>query len=53
MQSLTVKACAKLLRVSVGTIANWEAARSQIPYTAYKLMRVLRAHKLLGRAGHA
>ncbi|AKC81262.1 hypothetical protein XB05_05800 [Xanthomonas arboricola] len=50
MQSLTVKACAKLLRVSVRTIANWEAARSQIPYTAYKLMRVLRGRKLLGPA---
>ncbi|OOW80187.1 hypothetical protein Xvtw_19890 [Xanthomonas campestris pv. vitiswoodrowii] len=50
MQSLTVKACAKLLRVSVRTIANWEAGRSQIPYTAYKLMRVLRGGKLLGPA---
>ncbi|WP_279627091.1 VC1465 family Xer recombination activation factor [Xanthomonas populi] len=50
MQSLTVKACAQLLRVSVRTIANWESARSEIPYSAYKLMRVLRGRKLLGPA---
>jgi transcriptional regulator with XRE-family HTH domain len=48
MLQLTVQACADLLRVSVRTVSNWEAARSQIPYTAYKLMRVLRGTKLLG-----
>ena len=45
---LTIRDCAALLRVSVRTVANWEAARSRIPYSAYKLMRVLRGGKLLG-----
>ncbi|WP_185820090.1 VC1465 family Xer recombination activation factor [Xanthomonas sp. GW] len=45
---LSIRDCAALLRVSVRTVANWEAARSRIPYTAYKLMRVLRGGKLLG-----
>lgn len=45
---LSIPDCAKLLRISVRTVSNWEAARARIPYTAYKLMRVLRGGKLLG-----
>lgn len=47
---LTVPTCATLLRVSERTIRNWEAGSTRIPYTAFKLMRVLRGGKYLGPA---
>lgn len=40
----------KLFRVSERTIRNWEAGRVGIPYTAFKLMRILRGYELPGQA---
>jgi transcriptional regulator with XRE-family HTH domain len=45
---LTVQACAKLLRVSVRTVQNWESGTYRIPHAPYKLMRILRGGKYLG-----
>ena len=39
---LTVPQTAKLLHVSVRTVHNWEAGTVRVPFTAYKLMRILR-----------
>lgn len=44
---LGVPACAKLLRVSERTIRNWEAGTTRVPYAAYRLMRLLRAGRVL------
>lgn len=43
---LTIPAAAKLFRVTVRTLQNWESGRVRVPYAAYKLMRVLRGHEL-------
>lgn len=43
-----VEACADLLQVSERTVRNWESGSARIPYTAYKLMRLLRGGKVLG-----
>jgi DNA-binding transcriptional regulator YiaG len=47
---LTVEGAAKLLRVSPRTVQNWEAGRTEVPYSAYKLMRILRGYRLPGDA---
>lgn len=40
----------KLFRVTERTVRNWEAGRVRIPYTAFKLLRILRGGELPGRA---
>ena len=40
--NLSVADAAQLLRVSERTIHNWESAQTRIPYTAYKLLRIVR-----------
>lgn len=37
---------AELLHVSARTVRNWESGRSQVPYSAFKLLRVLRGYEL-------
>ena len=46
--ALSVPAAGKLFRVSERTIRNWEAGRVGVPYTAFKLMRILRGFELPG-----
>ncbi|GAE60039.1 hypothetical protein XPN_1945, partial [Xanthomonas arboricola pv. pruni MAFF 301427] len=48
---LTHEAMAKLLHVSLRTIHNWEAARTRIPHSAYKLVRLLASGKYLDGPG--
>ena len=47
---LTIEQTAKLLRVSIRTLHNWENGRVRIPYAAYKLIRILRGYELPGPA---
>ena len=47
---LTVPETAKLLRVTQRTVQNWESGRVRVPYSAYKLMRILRGYELPGNA---
>jgi hypothetical protein len=42
----SMAAAARLLRVSVRTVRNWEHGRSRVPYSAFKLMRVLTGYAL-------
>lgn len=39
---------ADLLHVTLRTVKNWESGRATIPYTAYKLLRVMGRHELPG-----
>ncbi len=48
---LTHEAMAKLLHVSLRTVHNWEAARTRIPHSAYKLVRLLASGKHLDGPG--
>jgi DNA-binding transcriptional regulator YiaG len=41
-------AAAKLLHVSERTLHNWESGVHEIPYTAYKLLRLLSYSELPG-----
>lgn len=43
-------AAAKLLHVTERTVHNWETGRTRIPYSAFKLMRILRGFELPGDA---
>jgi len=45
---LSVPEAGKLFRVTPRTVQNWEAGRAMVPYTAYKLMRILRGWELPG-----
>lgn len=45
---MTHQDCAKLLRVSVRSIQNWEAAAVRIPHSAYRLVRMISNGKHLG-----
>lgn len=45
---MTHQDCAKLLRVSVRTLQNWEASAVRIPHAAYKLLRTISSGKHLG-----
>jgi transcriptional regulator with XRE-family HTH domain len=47
---LSVPEAAQLLRVSERTIQYWESGRVRVPYSAYKLMRILRGYELPGHA---
>ncbi|UUZ70719.1 VC1465 family Xer recombination activation factor [Polaromonas sp. P1(28)-8] len=41
---------AKLLHVSLRTLQNWLSGRHEVPYAAYKLVRLLRYMELPGKA---
>lgn len=49
---LGIESCADLLQVSERTIRNWESSSARVPYAAYRLMRVMRAGKVLGPDWH-
>lgn len=40
--------CAKFLHVSERTLHNWESGRHDIPFAAYKLLRLVNGHELPG-----
>jgi len=44
--ALTLQACADLLCVAKRTVINWEKGRSRIPYSAFKLVRIMRHYEL-------
>ena len=44
------KVAAALLGVTVRTVCNWEAKRCRVPYSAFKLMRILSGYALPGEA---
>lgn len=44
------KATAQLLRVTLRTVRNWERGATRPPYSAFKLMRILRCYELPGEA---
>ena len=48
---LTVPQAAKVLHVTERTLHNWESGATRIPYSAYKLMRILRGCELPLLAG--
>jgi transcriptional regulator with XRE-family HTH domain len=47
---LTRQAAADLLGVTERTVRNWEAKRARVPYSAFKLMRILSGYELPGAA---
>lgn len=49
-QGLSRPDVAKLLRVTERTLQNWESGTHEIPYSAYKLMRLLTREELPGKA---
>jgi len=44
---LSLASTAQLLRVSLRTVQCWESGTHRIPYSSYKLLRVLRGHHFL------
>lgn len=48
--SLTHPEAAQLLHVSLRTLQNWLSARHEVPYSAYKLLRLMRYMELPGDA---
>lgn len=48
-QGLTHPEAAKLLHVSLRTLQNWLSGKHQIPYMAFKLLRLLRYMELPGK----
>ncbi len=47
MNRLSVEDAAKLLQVTSRTIAHWESGVTRIPYSAFKLLRILASGELL------
>ena len=47
---LSQRSCSNALGVSERTIRNWEQGRTEIPYSAFKLLRVLTGGELPGEA---
>jgi len=50
MNRLSVDETAKLLQVTSRTIAHWESGVTRIPYSAFKLLRILANGELLPTA---
>ena len=48
--ALTVHQAAAQLGVTRRTIRNWEAGRTQVPYSAFELLRILSGYALPGKA---
>lgn len=47
---LDLKGCAKLLHVTERTLHNWESCKHDIPYSAYRLLRLLNRMELPGKS---
>ena len=47
---MDLPACAQFLHVSARTVHNWESGKHDIPYSAYRLMRLLNFMELPGKA---
>lgn len=47
---LDLPGCAKLLHVTERTLHNWESGKHEIPYAAYRLLRLLNRMELPGDA---
>lgn len=47
---MTRRDAARVLGVTLKTIRNWEAGRSRVPYSAFKLLRILGGYALPGQA---
>ena len=45
---LSPRSCSDVLGVSIRTINNWEKGRTAIPYSAFKLLRILAAGEIPG-----
>lgn len=50
LHRLTIERAADLLHVTARTVANWESGDTRIPYSAFKLLRILVGHELPGAA---
>ena len=50
MSRLSQSEAAAVLGVTAKTIQNWEQGVSRIPYSAYKLLRILRGYELPSKA---
>lgn len=47
---LTIRGAGELLRVTRRTVRNWEQGKARVPYSAFKLMRILSGYALPGEA---
>lgn len=47
---MDLSACAQFLHVSTRTVHNWESGKHDIPYAAYKLLRLLNRMELPGQS---
>lgn len=47
---LDLEGCAKLLHVTERTLHNWESGKHDIPYSAYRLLRLLNRMELPGKS---
>lgn len=50
--AMTRDQAAAVLGVAPKTVRNWEAGRSRVPYSAFKLLRILGGYALPGQAWH-
>jgi transcriptional regulator with XRE-family HTH domain len=46
LSGLSKKEAAEMLRVTYRTLHNWESGRIQVPYAAFKLLRILTGYEL-------
>nr|WP_103967501.1 VC1465 family Xer recombination activation factor [Nitrosomonas ureae] len=46
LSRLSVDEVAQMLRVTCRTVRNWESGRVQVPYAAFKLLRILTGYEL-------
>lgn len=47
---MDLAACAKFLHVTQRTLHNWESGKHDIPFAAYKLLRLMNRMELPGRS---
>lgn len=50
LSGLSKKEAAEMLQVTYRTWHNWESGRIQVPYAAFKLLRILTGYELPGDA---
>ncbi|MBP9871059.1 MAG: hypothetical protein KBC53_06115 [Nitrosomonas sp.] len=50
LSGLSKKEAANMLFVTYRTLHNWESGRVQVPYAAYKLLRILTGYDLPGES---
>lgn len=46
LSGLSVEEVAQMLRVTCRTVRNWESGRVQVPYAAFKLLRIITGYEL-------